>query len=166
MTNENPEAISQEGQNLGQDVQKQASKKILIVDDDPLAIRTAEAILKKVHYEVLTLNNPKFIFKVIKSEHPDLVILDIIMRPVDGYAVCEEIKKAYGDKIPVLLCTAQSYEQDFIQNSYKEFGADDYILKPVKSEEFLPKVKALIKKNSSSRKKNQKEDTSSVTDRT
>ena len=68
------------------------------------------------------------------------------MRPIDGYAVCEEIKKAYGDKIPVLLCTAQTYETDFIQKAYKEFGADDYTLKPLNPEEFLGKIKTLLKK--------------------
>jgi len=126
--------------------QKRTQKKILVVDDTPEALKNAQDILTKAKYEVLTLDNPKFIFKVIKNEWPDLIILDIIMRPVDGYAVCAEIKKAYGDKFPILLCTAQSYEQDFIQRAHKEFGADDYTLKPLDPEVFLTKVKALLKK--------------------
>ncbi|MFH1621916.1 MAG: response regulator transcription factor [Candidatus Omnitrophota bacterium] len=126
---------------------KKSAKKILVVDDNSDALRTAEGILKKARYDVVTLNNPKFIFKLIKQERPDVVVLDIIMPPLDGYTVCQEIRKLYGDKIPVLLCTAQSYEQDLVQNAYKEFGANDYILKPIKSEEFLPKIKALVKKS-------------------
>lgn len=127
---------------------KHAPKKILIVDDNPDALKIAGEILRKARFEVVTLSNPKFIFKAIKNECPDVIVLDIIMRPIDGYTVCAEIKKAYADKIPVLLYTAQSYEQDFIQRAYKEFGADDYTLKPLNPEEFLAKIKSLLKKAS------------------
>ena len=145
--NDSPEILPQEILQPEQPVpQKRVSKKILVVDDNPDALKIAEEILKKAHYDVVTLNNPKFIFKVIKDEWPDAIVLDIIMRPVDGYTVCAEIKKAYADKIPVLLCTAQSYEQDFIQKANKEFGADDYTLKPLQPDEFLAKIKALLKK--------------------
>jgi DNA-binding response OmpR family regulator len=132
---------------------KKLPKRILVVDDNPDALKNAEEILKKAHYEVITLNNPKFIFKLIKNERPDVVVLDIIMSPLDGYTVCQEIRKLYGNKIPVLLCTAQSYEQDFIQNAHQEFGADDYMFKPVKAEDFLVKIKALVKKSEQIKKK-------------
>ncbi|MFC1708574.1 PleD family two-component system response regulator [Candidatus Omnitrophota bacterium] len=137
--------------------QKKPAKKILIVDDTPEALKVAEEILKKAKYEVITLNNPKFIFKLLKQEKPDVVILDIIMPPLDGYTVCQEIRKLYGDKIPVLLSTAQSYEQDLVQSAHKEFGANDYILKPVNPEELVSKVKALVKKGEQIKKKLEKE---------
>ncbi|MBL7130707.1 MAG: response regulator transcription factor [Candidatus Omnitrophica bacterium] len=152
---DNPETLPEETQDIKDETQKPMPKKILVVDDNTDALRTAEAILKKARYEVITLNNPKFIFKLIKHERPDVVVLDIIMPPLDGYTVCQEIRKLYGDKIPVLLCTAQSYEQDLIQKAYKEFGANDYILKPVKSEEFLPKIKTLVKISKQIKKKTQ-----------
>ena len=126
--------------------QKRPAKKILVVDDNPLALKEAEAILKKDHYEVLILGNPKFVLKTIEAERPDVIVLDIIMSPIDGYTLCAEIKKLYLDKIPVLLCTAQSYEQDLVQKMHKEFGADDYILKPLNAEDFLKKIKALSKR--------------------
>ncbi len=121
-------------------------KKILLIDDDTNALQTAEAILKSAGYNVLTLNFPKFALKIIKDERPDLVISDIIMPYTDGYALCDEIKKVFINKIPVLLCTAKSYEQDLIETSYKDFGADDFIIKPYKKEELLEKVKALSEK--------------------
>lgn len=124
---------------------KKISKKILVVDDNPDALHTAEEILKKAKYEVITLSTPRFALKVLKEERPDVVVLDIIMPHMDGYALCQEIRKLYGDKIPVLLCTAQSYEQDLVQSAYKDFGANDYILKPIKPEEFLQKIKTLVK---------------------
>lgn len=140
------ENLSGEIQKTEPQTQKRIPKKILVVDDNPDALREAEAILKKARYEVVTLNYPKFLLKTIKTERPDVVVLDIIMPHTDGYALCAEIKKLFANKIPVLLCTAQSYEQDLIQRAYKDFGADDYILKPLKAEEFIPKIKALTKK--------------------
>lgn len=146
--NDNFKNSAHQAQESEPTIQKRLPKKILVVDDDPLALSTAEEILRKAGYAVTTLNNPRFIFKVIKAEQPDLILLDIIMRPVDGYALCAQIKNAYADRIAVLLCTALSYEQDLIEKAYKEFGADDYILKPLKpkSEELLEKVKTLLKK--------------------
>ena len=137
--------------------QKKPAKKILIVDDTPEALKAAEEILKKAKYDVTTLNNPKFVFKLLKQERPDVVILDIIMPPLDGYTVCQEIRKLYGDKIPVLLSTAQSYEQDLVQSAHKEFGADDFILKPVNPEELVSKVKFLVKKGEQIMKRLEKE---------
>jgi len=138
-------------------VVKKPAKKILVVDDTPEALKAAEEILKKAKYEVITLNNPKFIFKLLKQDKPDVVVLDIIMPPLDGYTVCQEIRKLYGEKIPVLLSTAQSYEQDLVQTAYKEFGANDYILKPMNPEELISKIKALVKKGEQIKKKLEKE---------
>ncbi len=138
-------------------VVKKPPKKILVVDDTPEALKAAEEILKKAKYEVITLNNPKFIFKLLKQDRPDVVVLDIIMPPLDGYTVCQEIRKLYGEKIPVLLSTAQSYEQDLVQTAHKEFGANDYILKPMNPEELISKIKALVKKGEQIKKKLEKE---------
>ncbi|MFC1646302.1 PleD family two-component system response regulator [Candidatus Omnitrophota bacterium] len=154
--NDNSQGLPKKTQESEAKTQKRAPKKILVVDDNPEELKAAEEILKKARYDVITLSNPKFIFKLLKQERPDVVILDIIMPPLDGYTVCQEIRKLYGDKIPVLLSTAQSYEQDLVQNAYKEFGANDYILKPVKAEEFLPKIKALIKKGEQIKKQIQR----------
>lgn len=140
------ENLSEEIQKTETKSTKRPAKKILVVDDNPIALKEAESILKKARYEVIALDNPKFIFKVIKTERPDVVVLDIIMPPIDGYTICAEIKKLYTDKIPVLLCTAQSYEQDLIQKMHKEFGADDYALKPLNAQDFLQKIKTLAKK--------------------
>lgn len=158
MDNSNkPESLPENGLTAESSIPKSASKKILVVDDNLDALKLAEAILKKARFEVITLSNPKFIFKLIKEERPEVVVLDIIMPPLDGYTVCQEIRKLYGEKIPILLCTAQSYEQDLVQTAHKEFGANDYILKPVNPEELVSKVKALVKKGEQIKKKMEKE---------
>ncbi|MDP2939133.1 MAG: response regulator transcription factor [Candidatus Omnitrophota bacterium] len=119
------------------------AKKILVVDDDVSSLKLTESVLKSAGYDVLTLDYPKYVLKVIKEEKPALVVLDIIMPYKDGYALCEEIKKIFCNKIPVLLCTAKSYEQDLIEKAYKDFGADDFIIKPFEAEDLLQKIKAL-----------------------
>lgn len=156
--NSNPGVVPDKNQESELKPQKRPPKKILVVDDTPEALKLAEEILRKAKYEVITLNNPKFVFKLLKQDRPDVVILDIIMPPLDGYTVCQEIRKLYGDKIPVLLSTAQSYEQDLVQSAHKEFGANDYILKPVNAEELVSKIKALVKQGEQIKKQRSKDE--------
>ncbi|MFC1594390.1 PleD family two-component system response regulator [Candidatus Omnitrophota bacterium] len=118
-------------------------KKVLVVDDDVSSIQLAESILKSAGFEVMTLNHPKMVFKLLKSERPDVVVSDIIMPHRDGYALCKEIKELYNNTIPVLLCTSKSYEEELIETAYKDFGADGFLIKPFQKEELLEKVKAL-----------------------
>ena len=83
--------------------------------------------------------------KVVRKESPDLVLLDIIMPDVDGYQLCKEIKESYGSHIPVILFTAQPYEKEFIKDSYQDFGADDYIVKPFEAKDLLDKIENILK---------------------
>ena len=105
-----------------------------------------ETLLKASGYEVIILNYPKNVIKTCKMENPDLVLLDVIMPYQDGYKVCEEIKQAFGSKIPVILYTCQPYERDLIAEAFKDFGADDYMRKPFEREELLEKIEKLIAK--------------------
>ena len=120
--------------------------KIIVVDDDTEALKQACDILKSAGYDVVSLNYPKPIIKLIKTESADLVISDIIMQGLDGYSLCKEIKEIYQNKILVILCTAKPYEKDLIEKAHKEFGADDFIFKPFKPEELLEKVKGVLEK--------------------
>jgi len=121
------------------------SKKILVIDDDPGALKLVESILTAKGYQVITLNYPKHVINIIKKENPDLVILDIIMPYKDGYKVCEEIKGLFSNRIPVMVCTSQPYEKEFIKDAHKDFGADDYLIKPFESKILLEKIDKLIK---------------------
>ena len=121
-------------------------KRILVVDDD-LGIRTLlEKRLSAAGYTVLTAVNGVDGVKMARKEEPDLILLDVIMPLKDGYKVCEEIKKDYRHDIPIIIFTGQPYEKDLINESYKEFGANDYVLKPFDMEDLLKKVKKLIHK--------------------
>lgn len=128
--------------------------KILLVDDDMDATRAAERILKSAGFDVIILNYPKEVFKVIKTEKPDLVISDIIMPRIDGYALCKEIKELYRNKVPVILCTAKSYEQELIEKAHRDFGADGFLFKPFKEDELVGKVEKIIKDRSEGQQNN------------
>jgi DNA-binding response OmpR family regulator len=119
-------------------------KKVLVVDDDKGTLVLAKNLLKEEGHEVIILDNPRFAIKKIKNEHPDLVILDILMPYKDGYKLCEEIKEAFHDKIPVIIFTSQPYEKDLIKDAYKDFGADDYLLKPFEPGAFIAKVNQYV----------------------
>ena len=119
-------------------------KRILVVDDDMGIVRLLEKRLQASGYDVLTANNGMEGVKVAKRENPDLILLDVIMPLKDGYKVCEELKKVYKKTIPIIIFTGQPYEKDLINEAYKEFGADDYVLKPLNIEVLLEKIKKLI----------------------
>lgn len=119
-------------------------KKILVVDDDKSILILAKKLLESEGYEVLTLDTPKFAIKKIKKELPSLVILDILMPHMDGYKLCEEIKESFHQKIFVIIFTSQPYEKDLIQEAYRDFGADDYLLKPFDRKTFIEKVKKYV----------------------
>jgi len=119
-------------------------KKVLIVDDDQSVLLLTEKILTAEGYNVLTLNSSKYALRTIKTEKPDLVILDIIMPSKDGYKLCEEIKAIFNNKIPIIMITSQPYEKDLIKDAHKDFGADDYLLKPFETKNLLLKIKRII----------------------
>ena len=119
---------------------------ILVVDDDPGLRRLLEKRLSAAGYEVLMAANGIEGVKLARHEDPDLILLDVLMPLQDGYKACEEIKKVYRQDIPIIIFTGQPYEKELINEAYKEFGADDYLLKPLDMEELLKKVKKLIKK--------------------
>jgi len=118
--------------------------KILIIDDEVEFSEMVKIQLENLGYEVVLLNSPKTAIKVIKNENPDLILCDILMPLKDGYQMCEEIKERFQNKIPVILCTAKSYEKEFIEGSYRDFGADDFMLKPFATEEISKKIERLI----------------------
>ncbi len=121
-------------------------KRILIVDDSPDTLTLTSLTLKKFGYDTLTARNGREAFEIIQKEKPDLVLLDLIIPIVYGNGLCKRIKSDEELKhIPIILFTA--YSDVITIEKAKEFGADDYIVKPFTTEELLEKVdKALAGK--------------------
>ncbi|MDP2884880.1 MAG: response regulator transcription factor [Ignavibacteria bacterium] len=116
---------------------------ILVVDDERDILELLKYNLEKEGYRVLTAHNGKEALRFVK-QHPDLVVLDVMMPELDGWEVCKAIRKDPATaRIPVVFLTARDSEIDEVVGL--ELGADDYITKPVKVRTFLARVKRALK---------------------
>ncbi len=119
------------------------SERILVVEDER-AMRTAlEDVLAGEGYRVLTAADGQCGLERALGEKPDLILLDLMMPRLDGYAVCRELRKL-GITIPILMLTAKGMVEDRVQGL--DVGADDYLVKPFSTEELLARVRALLRR--------------------
>jgi len=118
------------------------SKKILIVDDEPRYVRLMEANLISDNYQVLKAYNGEQALEIVANENPDLVILDIMMPGIDGFVVCERIRKF--STVPIIVVTVKGEEQDRVRGL--DMGADVYIVKPYSATEVLARVRAVLRR--------------------
>jgi len=114
-------------------------KKVLIADDDPVILRLIQVNLELEGYQVLTANNGEEAVDKATAEHPDLVILDIMMPRLDGYQACERLKSADATKdIPVIFLSAKAQQGDIEKG--ESFGVAAYLTKPFDPTELLEVV--------------------------
>lgn len=117
--------------------------RLLIVDDVPDNLFLVRTILEEEGYEIVTSSNGQEALKIIETEPPDLVLLDVMMPVMDGYEVTRRMR-AMKDLpfIPILLITA--YDR---ANAVKglDLGADEFIRKPIEADELLARVRSLLR---------------------
>ena len=102
------------------------SAKILVVDDDPILAELVSYVLKAEGYEpIVAIDGPDGVAKFV-AEKPDLVVLDVTMPRMDGFEVCERLRKL-GDT-PIIMVTGQGQEDHMVRGL--DLGADDYVVKP------------------------------------
>lgn len=119
--------------------------KILAVDDEEHIQELIKFNLENSGYTVICCGTGIEALKIVRSEKPDLVLLDVMLPGIDGYDVCKEIRKDNAISIiPVIMITAKSEELDKILGL--ELGADDYITKPFSIRELLARVKAVLRR--------------------
>ncbi len=116
-------------------------KKVLLVDDEPNIIMSLEFLMKKSGFKVFIARDGTEAINAIDNEVPDVVILDIMMPQVDGYEVCEYIKKEKALSTRVIFLTAKGKESD-VSKGY-EAGADFYMTKPFSTKKLVSKVNEL-----------------------
>jgi adenylate cyclase len=117
--------------------------RILVVDDTPANVRLLEAVLQPRGYEVLTAGSGPEALEAMTRDHPDLVLLDVVMPGMDGYEVCERLRAdPAGAVLPVVMVTASGNEQKL---RALEAGADDFIAKPFDKAELLARVRSLLR---------------------
>jgi DNA-binding response OmpR family regulator len=116
---------------------------ILVVDDEPHVLRLVRANLESSGYRVLTAADGDEGLREVENALPDLVILDIMMPRMDGYAVCKRIREI--STVPVIMLTARSAQVDLVHGF--EVGADDYLTKPFDVTELLMRVQAVLRRS-------------------
>lgn len=114
-------------------------KKILVVDDMPVNLLILKKILSE-KYEIHTAENGYSALDLLEKEHPDLILLDIMMPELDGFSTCKKIKnnKKFND-IPILFLTAKTDEESIVEAF--EIGGSDYLKKPFNTKELFARIK-------------------------
>ncbi len=123
--------------------------KILLVDDDPDILEIIGYNLRTANYQVFTGKNGLEAIEIAKKETPHLIILDVMMPKMDGIEACEHIRKLPQlDNTVITFLTARA--EDYSQVAGFDAGADDYIAKPIRPKVLLSKVKALLRRTTTS----------------
>jgi len=124
---------------------KNNEHKILIVDDSSVNNYLLENILEEKGYKLLIAFDGNEALSMLENETPDLVLLDIMMPGIDGYAILDKINKDEKLKnIPVIMVTSKSEVTD--KQKAFEIGATDYIVKPIEIDDLLTKVEKVLVK--------------------
>jgi two-component system, OmpR family, alkaline phosphatase synthesis response regulator PhoP len=128
-----------------QDMTTKETKASLLVVEDEESLRDALKLnLELEGYEVTTADNGPAVIKMVKNEHFDLIILDIMLPDMDGITVCETIRMQHND-VPIMFLSARNTGADRVEGLKK--GGDDYMTKPFNLEELLLRVDKLIVKD-------------------
>ncbi|MFZ5916201.1 MAG: response regulator [Chloroflexota bacterium] len=118
------------------------SEKLLVVEDDLTLMETLQYNLTRQGYQVLTADDGWQALELARQEHPDLILLDIMLPGLDGLEVCRILRKEMN--VPILMLTAKADEVDKVVGL--EMGADDYLTKPFSMRELLARVKAQLRR--------------------
>ena len=123
--------------------------KILVVDDEALLVKGIRFNLQNEGYEVITGSDGLEAVNLVQEQHPDLVVLDVMMPHMDGMTACAKIRE-FSD-IPIILLTAKTDDMDKLMGF--DFGADDYLTKPFNILELKARIRALLRRAGRGQKK-------------
>lgn len=121
------------------------SHKILVVDDEQSITDLLEYNLRRNGYRVVVARDGRQALRLAQAEHPDLVILDLMLPGLDGLDICRALRRE--SSIPIIMLTARDEEVDRVVGL--ELGADDYVTKPFSVRELMARVKAVLRRAAS-----------------
>ncbi|MBN2239975.1 MAG: response regulator transcription factor [Dehalococcoidales bacterium] len=131
-----------------------SAKKILIVDDDKNLVDTLTYNLIKEGYSVVSTMDGSEVLELVRTECPDVVLLDIMLPGMNGFEICRILRKE--TTVPIMMLTAKTNETDKIVGL--ELGADDYITKPFSVRELMARIAAMLRRSSPVVSANQTDD--------
>ena len=118
---------------------------ILVVDDDPRILRLVRVNLERAGFDVMTAANGAAALDEMAASSPDLVVLDITMPGIDGFALTQKIRDV--SNVPIIMLTALSEQSQKVHGL--EIGADDYLTKPFDPDELVARIRALLRRTQS-----------------
>lgn len=122
-----------------------AQERILIVEDEPNILELVAYNLEKEGWTVLKAANGNQGWEAIQAEHPDLVLLDLMLPGMDGMEICRRTRENEATRgIPIIMLTAKSEEVDRVMGL--EIGADDYVTKPFSPRELGARIRAVLRR--------------------
>jgi DNA-binding NarL/FixJ family response regulator len=120
------------------------SKSLLLIDDDPNLILLVKDYLEFRGYQVITAENGREALEILESQTPDMIICDVMMPEMDGYAFVKQIRQDNRtSQIPVLFLSAKGHSQDRVKGLNE--GADVYMTKPFEPEELVAQVESSLR---------------------
>jgi len=117
--------------------------KILIVDDEAHIVELARLYLQNAGHKVLAAYDGEAALQVIRSQKPDLLVLDLMLPKLDGFELCRQLRRE-GNDLPIIMLTARDDDVDKIVGL--ELGADDYMTKPFNPRELVARVGAVLRR--------------------
>jgi DNA-binding response OmpR family regulator len=121
-------------------------KKILVVDDETLTTELAKTFLEKYSFSVIIAKDGEAAISLAYSENPDLILLDVMLPEMDGFAVCKKLKDDEKFKhTPILMFTAKGLSSDIEEG--EAVGADEYIVKPFSGKALIATIKRHLHMN-------------------
>ena len=119
-----------------------ATRRILVADDDPSIATLIQVTLKDPRYEIVAVKNGLEALKAFEGGSFDVVILDVMMPYVDGFEACQRIRER--SDVPIVILTSRDGTEDVVHGF--ELGADDYIIKPFKTAELIARVESILRR--------------------
>ena len=123
-------------------IMEETAGTVLVVDDEDIVREVVCTYLEREGYETRQASAGKAALELIDSEHPDLIVLDVMLPEIDGFSILSELRK-HAD-IPVILLTARTEETDRVLGL--ELGADDYVVKPFSPRELAARVRTVLRR--------------------
>ncbi len=118
-------------------------KTILIVDDEPAFVRLLTKVLTQNDYEVLSAGDGQEALRLLFAHKPDIVLLDVMMPKMDGWQTCSRMREI--SDVPIVMLTGKQTNEEDIARGL-DFGADDYLIKPVGNKELVARVRAILRR--------------------